>query len=63
MSKNKSLNVGISEVCDQNGDMVSNNYKSCHISSLRLNRIFFAGVKKYGTVSIYLLTRQLGLVR
>ena len=32
--------VGIGEVCDQNGDRVSRNDKSCHICSDRLKRTF-----------------------
>ena len=32
--------IGISEVCDQNADMVSKNNKSFHICSARL-KVFF----------------------
>ena len=32
--------VGNGNNCDQNGDRVSKNHKSCHIFSMRLKRIF-----------------------
>ena len=31
--------VGVSKICDQNGDRVSKNVKSCHICSMRLKRL------------------------
>ena len=33
-------NVEFSEVCDQNGDRLSNNDKICHICSIRQKRTF-----------------------
>ena len=45
-------NVRISEVCDQNGDGVSKNYKSSHIFSMRLKRVLVK-YEKYGALSIH----------
>ena len=38
--KNFSQIVGVCEVCDQNGDIVSKNDKSCHICIKQLIRFF-----------------------
>ena len=47
-----SQNVGISEVCDQNGVRVSKNNKSCHICSMRLKSVL-AQYEKYGALSMH----------
>ena len=44
--------VGISEGCDQNGDRVSKNDKSCHICIMRLKGVLVK-YEKYGTLSMY----------
>ena len=45
--------VRISEGCDQNGNRVSKNDKSCHICSMRLKGVLVT-YEKYGTMFIYL---------
>ena len=42
--------VWISDECDQNGDRVSKNDKSCHICSTRQKGVFVK-YEKYGTLS------------
>ena len=42
--------VGISEGCDQNGDRVSKNDKSCHICSMRLKAVLVKYEKIWGSV-------------
>ena len=44
--------VRIGEVCDQNGDRVSKNNKSCHICSMRVKRLLVK-YEKYGTLYMY----------
>ena len=49
--------VGVSWVCDQNGDSVSMNDKSCHISSMRQKR--FCKIRKiWDSVFILVLSRS-----
>ena len=43
--------VGISWACDQNGDSVSKNGKSCHICSMGIKKVLIE-YKKYGILSI-----------
>ena len=47
--------VWISEGCDQNGERVSKNGKSCHICSMRLKGMTVK-YEEYETLSIYYLT-------
>ena len=44
--------VGISEVCDPNGDRVSKSNKICHICNMRQKSVFVK-YEKNGTLSIY----------
>ena len=49
--KKKSEIVWVSKVCHQNVDRVSNNDKSCHICSIKLEGLFVK-YEKYGTLSL-----------
>ena len=40
--------MGIREVCDQSGDRVSRNDKSCHICSMRVQSVFSKNMKNMG---------------
>ena len=40
--------MGLEKVCDQNGDRVSKNDKSCHIYGIRLKCVL-SKYEKYGT--------------
>ena len=44
--------VGISLICDKNGDRVSKNGKSSHICSMRL-KVVLVKYQKYRTLSMY----------
>ena len=43
--------VGISEVCDKNGDRVSKNDKSCYICIMGIKMVLVE-YEKYGTLSL-----------
>ena len=43
---------GLAKVCDQNGDRLSKNDRSCHICSMIQKNVFFARHEKYEMMSI-----------
>ena len=42
--------VGVSDVCDQNGDRITNNDKSCRVCSMRRKRLLVKKLEIWDTV-------------